>query len=317
MRSRIFSFLGLGLIALSFLSCSSDNVEQGPLEDDYYLNPYGSSSVDQVLQHDFYNTNHIYMLFNDSLKKEQTGVYSDGTPFYKYQVVDLGYSMTGSLSKTDNIFKFDYIKTDEEKQIAMKFVQDKILPSLNSALRPFSFLLVNKINYYVANASTYYEMTLTNPVVYQGWRCTAISVNGLKNMTDKEQVSYRNNILKTIINGKIGNLNQSIFDQFYSFCSQYYSTYKMDSGNDHSVQAFMKIYPTMMDLGFLSAYSYGNPNGFYIYNFKAKSYDLQDYINLVFGYSEDEVTNLYGKYPIVMQKYHIMKKIIEDLGVIF
>lgn len=316
MKNKIFFLFGFSLMALSFFGCGSDDVEIGPLEEDYYLAPYGASPNDQVLQHQFYNTYQIYLLFNDTIQKEQTSVYPDNTPFYKYQTVNLGYSMTGSLSSADNIFEFEYIHTDEDKQAATQFVQDKILPSLGPDLRPFSFLLINKINYYVSNASTYYEMRLTNPVIFQGWRCTAIAVSGLTDMTDEEQTSYRNQILKTIVAGKISNLDPSIFDSFYSFCSQYYSTYKMDSGDSHEVEDFIKIYPTMMDLGFLSAYVYGNPYGFYMYNFKAKSYDLEDYTNAIFEYSEEEFADLYGRYPIVMQKYNILKQIIADLGVI-
>ncbi|HBL32842.1 MAG TPA: hypothetical protein DDZ96_03355 [Porphyromonadaceae bacterium] len=316
MKSKIFFLLGLNFLALSFFGCRSDEVEIGALEKDYYLTPYGASANDQLLQHHFYDTHHIYLLFNDTIQKEQTSVNPDNTPFYTYQAVNLGYSMTGSLSSKDNIFEFDYIQTDKEKQVATQFVQDKILPSLGPDLRPFSFLLIDKINYYVSNASTYYEMRLTNPVVFQGWRCTAIAVSGLTDMTDEEQTAYRNQILKTIVAGKISKLDPSIFDSFYSFCSQYYSTFKMDSGNSHEVEDFIKIHPTMMDLGFLSAYAYGNPYGFYMYNFKAKSYDLEDYTNAVFEYSEEEFTNLYGQYPIVMQKYAILKQIIADLGVI-
>lgn len=316
MKSKIFFLFGLNLMVLSFWGCASDDVEIGPLEEDYYLTPYGASTNDQLLQHQFYNTNQIYLLFNDTLQKEQTSVYPDNTPFYKYQTVNLGYSMTGSLSSDDNIFEFEYINSDEDKQVATQFVQDKILLSLGPDLRPFSFLLVNKISYYVSNTSTNFEMRLTNPVIFQGWRCTAVAVNGLTGMTDDEQTTYRNQILKTIVAGKVSNLDPSIFDPFYSFCSQYYGTYKMDLGGSTEVEEFMKIYPTMMDMGFLSAYAYGNPYGFYMYNFKAKSYDLEDYTNALFEYNEEEFTNLYGQYPIVMQKYHILKQIIADLGVI-
>lgn len=317
MKNKIHVFFGVCIITISLFSCNSDDIEVGPLENDYFLNPYGANSSDQTLQHSFYDAYKIYLLFNDTLEKEQIGVNPDKTPFYKFQAVDLRYSMTGSLSSDDNIFKFEYIKTNEEKQVATMFVQDKIIPSLGESLIPFSFLLVDKINYYVSNSSTYYEMELTNPVIFQGWRCTAIAVKGLEDMTDEEQIAYRNEILQTIVSGKIGNLNPSVFNEFYSFCSKYYSTYKMDNTTgSHEVEDFMKIYPTMMDLGFLSAYQYGNSLGFYMYNFKAKSYDLEDYTNAVFEYSEEEFTDRYGKYPIVMQKYRILKQIIADLGVI-
>jgi hypothetical protein len=82
-------------------------------------------------------------------------------------------------------------------------------------------------------------------------------------------------------------------------------------------EAFIALHPTMYDVGFLSAYSYGKPYGFYIYNFKAKSYDLQDYTSALFAMTESEFMAKYGQYPIVVEKYKILRKIVEGLGVVF
>ena len=52
-------------------------------------------------------------------------------------------------------------------------------------------------------------------------------------------------------------------------------------------------------------------------NFKAKNYDLEDYTNALFDRPEEDFMNENANYPIVIKKYQILKKIIEDLGVIF
>ena len=52
-------------------------------------------------------------------------------------------------------------------------------------------------------------------------------------------------------------------------------------------------------------------------NFKAKNYDLEDYTNALFDKPEEDFMNENANYPIVIKKYQILKKIIEDLGVIF
>ena len=58
------------------------------------------------------------------------------------------------------------------------------MPSLGEGLRPYSVLLVDRIDQYVYN---YEDYVLQNPDVYAGWRCTAIAVEGVSKMTDEEQ----------------------------------------------------------------------------------------------------------------------------------
>ena len=70
-------------------------------------------------------------------------------------------------------------------------------------------------------------------------------------------------------------------------------------------------------MGLLSTYGYGFNGYTYIVNFKAKNYDLEDYTNALFDKPEEDFMNENANYPIVIKKYQILKKIIEDLGVIF
>lgn len=314
-KSLLFLMAYIIVTVLTMSSCSSDDVEAGALKEDEWLHPYGTSSYDQILQMNFYNKNHVYLLFNDTLKKVRVGTNPDGSPFYNYEDVKLNYKLTGNNGGQEEVFQFNYLSSDTDKKTGTEFVQNQILPHLGGSLFPFSILIVDKINYYVSNASTYYEMTLTNPSVYTGSRCTAIALENIVNMTSDQQVIYQKTILKSIINAQLQSLPSSTFDDFYAYCNAYYSTYAM---NDDAT-AFFKKYPTPYDLGLLDGgyYSYGAPYGFPIYNIKAKSYDLTDYTNAVFDYTDESFKAKYGQYPIVMAKFNLLKKIFSEIGVIF
>ena len=244
------------------------------------------------------------------MKREYLGNDPEGNAVYSFHLVDISYGLNTSTSNM-NIFEYQYIKSDAEKKEAVEFIKELVLPSLGGGLRPYSVLLVDRIDQYVYNYKGY---VLQNPDVYAGWRCTAIAVEGISEMTDEEQRSYKSSLLKSMVSNKIATLDQSIFDEFYSFCAQYYSTYIL---GEVPVKEFIAKHPTEKDLGLLSTYGYGFNGYTYIVNFKAKNYDLEDYTNALFDKPEEDFMNENANYPIVIKKYRILKRIIEDLGVIF
>lgn len=316
-------FLGVLLLSLAFFtSCGSDDVTPGPLEDDQWLHPVTATAADQELQLKFYQNYNIYLLFNDTLKKEQTSVNPDGTPFYNCETVDLSYYLSGGSSGnnyyTKSKYTFDYLTTDAEKQAAARFIETQILPHLGGGLKPFSVLLVNGINHIYAGSSTGYNLEEEHPDVVAGYRCTALNLSGADRMSDKQLNALRNSILLNIVNAKV-NANDPVFDEFYAPCASYYSTYAMNE----DAEKFMIKYPTPYDLGLLENGYYSWSNGhdgvisFAIYNIKAKDYDLQDYITAAFSFSQDEFTARYGQYPIVMKKYGIIRSVLKKLGIVF
>lgn len=300
---------------LLFSSCESDKVEAGPGEEDYWLHPYGASSADQNLQTQFYQKNGIYLLFNDTIRKERVATNPDGTPYYDYETANLSYIMTGYSNNYTEVFEFDYLQTDADKQAATQFVQDKILPHLSGGLLPFSLLLVDKITFNVENSSTYGQIQKQTPMVYAGFRCTAIVTKGVGEMSTAQQTTYCNDILKAIVNSKLSALPANAFDEFYSYCNAYYSTYAMYE----AAEAFFAEHPTPYSIGLLDGgYYRWTPTGSLImYNIKAKNYDLEDYTNAVFTYTDAEFEALYGEYPICIRKFKLLKEIYQSLGLKF
>lgn len=312
MKAILKNIMLLSSVVMPLLcSCSSsDDVVAGPLEENTYLHPYGASAADQALQTSFYEKNKIYVLFNDTISKTQVSVNPDGTPYYDFEDVNMGYSLMGyEVNTKASVFRYKYLE-DKDKAAAVDFLSNSLLPSLGKSLRPFSFLLVDGIDYVY---SYYGSDVWSSAEVWAGWRCTAIAMKGIGTMSAEEKNAFRLKLLQAIVSNKISSIEASKFDEFYSFCNDYYSKYAMREDAD----PFLAKYPTTYDFGLLSAYSWGQPNGFSIYNIKAKEYDLEDYTNALFATSEAEFMAQYGQYPIVVKKYQILKAIIEELGVIF
>lgn len=314
MKHYLYSFMMIAALAL--VSCGSEDAVIASDETDQWLHPYGATAADQALQIKFYNQNGIYLLFNDTLRKQQVSTNPDGTPFYDMETVDLTYYMTGLSTSDNQIFSYDYLTTDIDKQKATAFVQDKVLPRLSGDLLPFSLLVVNKINLWSRQYASY-PLTLSTPVVHAGYRCTAISVEGVADMDDTQQTTYCNQILQAVVNSKLSALPDDTFDEFYSYCAQYYSTYAMYE----AAEAFFAVNPTPMDIGLLdngvSYYSWTTEGSLIMYNIAAKNYDLQDYTTAVFTYSDAAFSEKYGQYPIVMAKFQLLKQIYESVGVRF
>lgn len=304
--------LGLFVLANAFTGCAEDDITPNPLEKDYFLEPEGASEFELQLQREFFEREGSYVLFNDTLSSEYLGDNAKGEPVYFYKTLNLGYRLVSSSDgSSQEHFSFDYLTTDAEKQAAVDFLSENILPSLGEAMRPYSFLLVNGLEYY----EPYYGdlMLVGDAVVYSGWNCTVVAMQGVGDMSEAEQETYRLNLLRSMADNKMQGLDESVFDEFYAFGEPYYGQFWMDA----DASAMLELYPTQYDLGFLYTYGWGDNGYTVIINIPAKNYDLEYYTEAVFSMPEEEFMATYADYPIVQEKYRILKGIIEDLGIIF
>lgn len=313
------------VVPTAFYGCKESGITPGQ-ERNYYLEPYGATAEELQLQKEFYNTNNVYLLFNDLIERRPLGLDSNGEEVFSDLTVDLGYRMTTVSSYI--IFEYEYLKTLAAKKAAAEFITEKFLPSLSPALRPFSFLLVDKIKQYGYNTS-YSRYDLTNPSVYSGWRATAVAVAGVDAMTEAQQVTYKRDLLKSIINKSLVSVNESIFDEFHAVSAAYYDMY---SGN--ATQQYPDLYTaeTLTDIRYIgllgsapiyeapsTQYPYGRVN---TYNTKINTWptrvlvDVTNYINLVFSGSDAEIRANNAGFPLVIRKYEMIREIIIDLGVV-
>lgn len=280
---------------LFIASCSSEEELEPSYKDEiYFFVPEDATDDESVLRRDFYKETGIHLLFNDTLHTEYIGVDGFGDKVYDVEKVDLNYMQTSILKDPIRLEYFQYM---DDKQAAVEFVKKHILSHLGRSLRPYSFLLVPSIEMY----DDYYEEWNYQDII-KGWHCTAISLEGIGEMDEEEKNELKTTCLYSIVKDVINKMEY--FREFYSYSNSYYGMYKEDLDipeeyDDEQARQF----------GFLKDYR----DYYYIYS----DDDLEYFIQETVSTTEEEFTELYGEYPLIMGKYNTLKKRMESIGYVF
>jgi hypothetical protein len=279
---------------VSFACSKEEKLEPTEMRYDYFTISPDATDEESILRRTFYETNKIHLLFNDTLRHEQRGTYADGTPYWFTELLDLSYNITGT---TDGA-RFTYIQDIRHKEEAVHFVETYILPHLGEGLRPYSIFLVEKMESYS------YGWSETN--FYNGRRCLALSTQGISDMDEEEIKEQCIDIFYSIIAGKTKYYDEEL-TEFIAFGAPYYGEYFS------SFQSLTKPKPTaeeMYTLGFISWSSWSS-------YFPYESSDLTAFLKAVFYEDEDTFKTQYAEYPVILQKYDIMKEVVKKKGYIF
>ena len=119
-------------------------------------------------------------------------------------------------------------------------------------------------------------------------------------MTENEENAFCLDIFYTILNAKFSKVEDQILADFYSFGDKYYGKYYKDFG-----MSSIPVAKDLHSLGFILTYSSIFPD---------KNKDLESYMQAIFYQEEEEFKAKYANYPIILQKYDILKRIIEEQG---
>lgn len=282
----------LAIVLSVLISCNKEAcLEPTGVRDDYFSVSVDATDEVSVLRRDFYEKNKVHILFNDTLRHEQRGTYADGSPYWFTEVLELDYSMT---SGGNNALRFNYLKDIDEQKKGADFVERYILPHLVSPMRPYSVILFEKLEQ--KKGAKWKALDF-----YNGMRCFALSMQNIFDKDDDELKEFFADIFYDMIYNKLETMNDEVLETFYVFGAEFYDEYYMDCGFDEkpSLEELLK-------LGFL-----GGLRSF----FYDKYDDMESYLEALFYWEEDSsFEEYYVEYPVVIQKYEILKKIIEDLG---
>lgn len=332
------------LIVFSLLlgACGKEDALQPTGEqEDFFSVPENATDPESVLRRKFYEDHGIHVLFNDTLRHEQRGTYADGAPYWYTETVDLGYSLRSDDGKE---FQFEYINSQTRKEEAIKFIENYMLPHLGKSIRPYSFLLLD-------NLSDWYRQAWREINYYEGERCLALNMKPILGAEDEQTYNdYCTTIFQSIATNNMENLDQNIFDEFEAFSDEYYRGYYVDFDEDfydyrddfydnyeydyydaldayeageiseaeflqnEAVQAYNEHYAYCKNIANECGFIYVDT---YFGWFPSSSTDRTYYIKAVFNTPEEEFMEEYKDYPLVLSKYALMKKIINDMGFIF
>nr|WP_320059728.1 hypothetical protein [uncultured Bacteroides sp.] len=292
-------------VLLLFVACNSeDELTPSNLKNNYFAPDENATDEESILRRDFYNTEKCYLLFNDTLRHEPIGVTPNGSTQYFTETIDPGYIMTGTSSYQ---YSYAYLTTIDEKRQGASFIKDKLLNHLPTKLRPFSWLLVNRISEYNIESMPY--LFNGDKSFVAGKRCVAIATGNLSSLSEDELKEFATSLFTELIIEKLNTQSPASMKVFTKYGTSLYETIMAEMPLDE--EANMKI---LNQGGFIEiGYIWGIP---LIGVYPAAKDDLKAFVKLVLSTSKEDVDKTYTNYPLVISKYDALKKIITDLGYI-
>lgn len=135
------------LLACGLNSCGEEDILTAEEDDrsSYFMPSPDATDEESVLRRNFYEEEHSYLLFNDTLRHEPLGIDFNGNMQYFTEVLDLSYNV-GATSTPTVQYSYTYLSTLTEKQAAVDFMKAHVLNHLNESLRPYSWFLVREIS---------------------------------------------------------------------------------------------------------------------------------------------------------------------------
>lgn len=236
----------LGWLCVCLLSSCSEKEDVQPLDlkDNYYEISEDASDPESLLRKEFEETLGIHLLFNDTLRKEYRGTDRYGNDVYFVQKVDFSYYLT-SMSKQR--YLFEYLDDIESQRAAVEFMKERILNMFSSKLYPYSLLLVKRINAYQASLDgDQYELVDEDMDYIAGWNSMAVAFRDILNMSGEEKEEYAAVVLRQIVSNSISKVEDSEFEEFFSFAEGYYEQWSIFAPlNDIKTVGFLGSNPLM------------------------------------------------------------------------
>lgn len=302
---RILHILTLGLMTVMPVFMTSCATEDPITEtsDANFENPFAipddETGPEADIRRAFYKETNVFLVFHDLLR-----TYTDRFGNTVNETVDIAYELNGNKGYD---YEYDELETTEEKQAAAEIIKKYFLPHINSGkLRPFSVLAVKSI--------TQINGTIKSKIgAVNNFRTLALSMADFDGLEDADEIQkVVSSVLKGFIKSKVYYTDSQFTDLMAVNDAHYYEDI-VDFIPDWVLdQDITKIYA----LGMLRYYTdwYGDPAGDY---FVLGYTDFEDFFNLLFDYSEAEVRQTYGDYPVIINKYEMLKNAIEGMGYIF
>ncbi len=307
------------LVCFLAAGCGSDENELTPSRTD--RNWYVLEDSDDPVEHELYllyKKYNIPVFVNDTIGQESRGTDYYGNPVVYYFVLDMSYTV--GASATDYNLKargYSLLQEVEDQFAGIAFLDNYLMPALPKGLYFNSILLLDSL-YEMRTSSTGWGVERKDLNVYKGVMTLAIGQGkAIAKMNPEEQKRHKGLILATLA------LDQMEGEQLSDFYMVSYDSEKKFSYYQHVVNyapgaampsAKCEVY------GFLDydpryyAMNEGKDPSQWIYYTISQAEDVEDFVMAFFQYEEQEFKDKYVDYPLVLEKYEIIKKLMVELG---
>lgn len=286
-------------VSVMVISCSEDGVTPH-LKDttQAFLPAADDNSEEAQMRREFYQGYGSFLLFNDTLQHEALGKDVNGDMHYFTEVLDLNYQV-GMSTESNEKFNFIVMTDLDQKRIAVQYIKDYLLVHLTGKLKPYSWLLVDKIQRDFLGSISY-------PYAATGQRSVAVACNLLPRLTDAQKAQYTTQVMNTII-AKLVTDNASAFEDFLHVSIAYYDgEFTAPSTNAENTALLNQV-------GFISRGTdefKQESNGLY----PNQEQDIKAYARLVVANSAETLQSKYTDYPLVLEKIDLMRETLKSLG---
>ncbi len=296
-------YIWLGLLLFAAVACKKEDgiTPEAAMPNLFYPDAAATDEYARLCR-DFYAETGCYLLFNDTLKHEYTGNDRYGNPLYSTELLDLTYGVTSSVQWK---FNFNY-STDYQRALqAVEILKNDILPAMDKRYHPYSFLLVNNFityDYKIEEGELYgrWYGPSTSETYYIGSRATLVAIESL--LKDKETLKTK--LLRNLLEKQ---LTTSVLNDFYAPGETYYGREWMGDftdSDDFITRTGILAFEETQGVG----------DDFLTFWVQSKTADLKIYLDDLLLGKEEEFMGEYAKYPIVLEKFGLLKEIVLDLG---
>lgn len=302
---KVLNILFLGGIAVGsalLCSCSDDDetLTPGMSIPNFFEVPENDNSEEAQIKRSFYNNTGIYLLFNDTL-----ATYTDSHGTERIETVDFGWSLTASTTQT---VRFEYFDDDSRKKEIADKIERFFVPYLDvegSAMRPYSILLFKNIESYNSYSYRWKAIDYLSCI-----RCFGVNASSWVDIDDAVAKTTGKYLLRKLVDEKI-NSSDPLLDEFYAISNEYYDSSPYEAFPDWEYEQDITL---VYKIGFLTYYpdSWGDIEWD---SFPYDSTDFRLFKDAIFNESETDFREKWADYPLIIQKYELLKKVIESLGI--
>lgn len=294
-------------VLLLFVAIACDKEENlVSSEDDrvaVYLPDPAAKDEESVMRRKFFEDKKCFLLFNDTLSKKEGGINYNGEMRYVVETIDLLYHVGGGGASSNYYYRCGLFQTIPEKRAAMEFLEERVMDHLLPSLYPFSWLLTEELTYYDWGKPSTRMVVLAQ-------NCIAIAFGDILTLAEKEKKAIENEVLAMILSKATAKKEEEM-QFFYAVSTEdMYEVYFEDYPNTEEEN--MQL---LMNAGFICKGTYRGEEtkG----KTPSKVEDCKAFIQLVLGSTDDEVEAKYGdEYPLVTEKYCLMKELLVTIGYI-
>ena len=300
-----FAIYGLLLLSgLQFVACSDDEVRPTPsnFNDDFFGVPADATGPEAELRRDFHKETGIHLLFTDTLRITLIGKDAQGKDLFEYETIDFAWNLTNYDDSYG--WKPEYIENIDDKRKATDLFREYIMPHIaGSSMAPYSVLLLKSLQ--IEDYGDFEDAYTTSC-----WRSIGVNTFGwITAESDEDIATYTASILKDLVSARFNNRSDEADPWFEISRDCYNCDYIIDYNENWAGGDWEYLY----SIGFMDYYDdwRGRPNRD---EFLSSSSDFKMFFDALFDRTEEDFKAEFGAYPVIMEKYNLMKSLIEQTG---